>query len=155
MNTEQKIELSLKALIEKVDAFSSFFSQNLDFQYMIYPHWTAKDVLGHITFWHESFAKNLKDLADGVKPHPLKGKLSEVNQMSVDTTKNVSVESLIMRIQKAQKTIEKHITNTSIESIPYKKGSRNYSRLEHLQIVEEHIKRHLKDLMKNKKTISL
>ena len=113
---------------------------------MVYTYWTAKDVLGHVTFWHESFAKNLRDLSEGVKPNPLRGKLSEVNEMSVETTKDVPIKVLIKRLLTAHKTIEKHNTNTSIESIHYKKGSRNYSRLEHLQIVDRQIKRHLNDL---------
>lgn len=151
-NTEKNITLSLNALTAKVDDLCSLYRENLDFQCMVYTYWTAKDVLGHLTFWHESFAKNLKDLVDEIKPNPLKGKLSEVNQMSVETTKNIPIEKLIKRIQKAQEIIEKNITSTSIVNIPYKKGSRSYSRLEHLQIVEGHINRHLKDLKKKMKT---
>jgi hypothetical protein len=49
-------------------------------------------------------------------------------------------------LQIAQNTIDQNIGNILIESIPYKKGSRNYSRIEHLEIVEGHIRKHLKDL---------
>ncbi len=147
-NTEQHIKEALKTLSQRVNEFCLFYKNDKNYNNMIYAKWSAKDVLGHITFWHESFARNLKDLSDGVKPNPLKGKLSEVNHMSVESTRNVSILELIIRLKTAQKIIEKHITNTAVENIPYKKGSRDYNRLEHLQIVENHINRHLKDLKK-------
>ena len=147
-NSEQQLKLKLNLLSDRVNELVSFYQLDLDFNKMVYTLWTAKDVLGHLTFWHESFAKNLQDLADGIKPNPLKGKLSEVNEVSVNSTTNIPVEVLINRLQTAQNTIKQNIGNTSIESIPYKKGSRNYTRLEHLDIVESHISKHLKDLNK-------
>ena len=144
---------SLDLLNEKVSEFIHFFQQEITFDFMVYELWSAKDILGHIVFWHESFARNLKDISLGKKPNPLKGKLSEVNKMSVDTTRPVSVSDLIARLETAQKTIATHITNSSIELIPYKRGSRSYSRLEHLQVVEGHISKHLKDLRKVLKRI--
>ena len=150
--SEQNTELKLNALSDRVNELILFYKMDLDFHQMIYTYWTAKDVLGHLTFWHESFAKNLQDLAHGIKPSPLKGKLSEVNQMSVETTSAISIEALINRLEIAQNTIKQNIGNSLIESIPYKKGSRNYSRIEHLEIVEGHIRKHLKDLNKKIQT---
>lgn len=114
----------------------------------VYPLWDAKDVLGHITFWHESFARNIRDLALGRQPSPLKGKLSEVNHRSVASTKRARVPELIHRLLTAQATVETHIFDEEIDLIPYKKGSRSYSRQEHLDVVAAHIARHLKDLHK-------
>lgn len=147
-NLEQEIWLSLQQLETQIGEFIAFYKEDLDFSIMVYTHWDAKDILGHITFWHESFARNLKAVSDKEKPNVLKGKLSEVNQQSVATTKEVSIGRLIERIIAAQKTIAKHIKNAEVELIPYKQGSRDYSRLEHLQIVTAHIKRHLTDLQK-------
>lgn len=141
-----EINQALKALQEKLQELTAFFKSERNFQTMVYALWNAKDILGHITFWHESFARNISDLGNGIKPTPLKGKLSEVNQTSVESTKKVSIEELLLRMARAQQTIENHIHNPNIQSIPYKKGSRDYSRLEHLQIVEAHIKKHLRDL---------
>jgi len=146
----QEVDLKhkLEVLTERVNELISFYKQDLDFHQMVYTFWTAKDVLGHLTFWHESFARNLKDIANGVKPNPLKGKLSEVNQMSVETTAEISIEVLINRLKAAQSVIELNIGNAAVRNIPYKKGSRDYSKIEHLEVVEKHIKRHLKDLNK-------
>lgn len=145
-SSEQQIKDCLESLNATVDSFIYFYKSQKDFNSMVYEYWSIKDVLGHITFWHESFAKNLQDVAENRKPNPLKGKLSEVNKMSVDTTRDVPIKILCERLLEAQKTIAKHILNTKVNEIPYKKGSRSYSRLEHLQIVDSHIVKHLRDI---------
>jgi hypothetical protein len=94
----------------------------------------------------DSFARNLKNLAEYRKPNPLKGKLSEVNKMSVDTTRDVPIKVLCKRLLEAQKAIAQHILNIKVNAIPYKKGSRSYSRMEHLQIVDAHITKNLRDI---------
>jgi hypothetical protein len=48
----------------------------------------------------------------------------------------------------AQNTIEAFIFEDTIDKIPYKKGSRDYSKIEHLEIVSNHIRKHLKDIRK-------
>jgi hypothetical protein len=58
--SEQNSKLKLNALSDRVDELISFYKQDLDFYRMIYSYWTAKDVLGHLTFWHESFANCTK-----------------------------------------------------------------------------------------------
>jgi len=88
------------------------------------------------------------DLSEGTRPSPLKGSLSEVNILSVETTSYYSIEELIAKLRVAQRIIDQHIFNEKIELIPYKKGSRMYSRKEHLNIVTDHIIKHLKDLRK-------
>lgn len=148
MSYVSTIKTKLESLQNQVFDFIAFYQQSLDFNKMVYPLWSAKDVLGHLTFWHESFARNLLDLAEGRKPNPLKGKLSEVNELSVSTTKKCTVQELLGRLEAAQTIINNHILNESILEIPYKKGSRNYTRLEHLEVVGGHLKKHLKDLKK-------
>lgn len=138
----------LVRLQTQVEELVEFFQRDVDFNKKVYPYWSVKDVLGHLIFWHESFARNLSDLVEGKKPNLLKGKLSAVNAASVESTKTESIERLLERLAVAQSIISKFIPNESITEIPYKKGSRSYSRLEHLQVVESHIKKHLKDLKK-------
>ncbi len=115
---------------------------------MIYDVWTAKDILAHLTFWHESFARNVRDLAEGVKPGPLKGKLGDLNQAGVDAMKSCSLEVVMERLDKAHRTIQAHILNPALGLIPYRKGSRDYTPEEHLEIVIEHIQRHQRDVVR-------
>jgi len=145
---EEQIKDKVEILRGELKKFIAFFEQGLDYDKMIYEYWNAKDILGHITFWHESFARNILDLGKNIKPSPLKGKLSEINKQSVETTKNESVENLIKRLKEAQNTIEEYIFLDKINLIPYKKGSRDYSKLEHLEVVSNHIHKHLKDISK-------
>ena len=139
---------ALELLQNKVEELAGFYGGGLDFNQMVYPLWSARDVLAHLVFWHESFARNLKDASEKRKPNPLKGSLAEVNRQSVDSNRGVSIEELIERLRKAQKIINEYIFDTSISLIPYKQGSRSYSRLEHLEVVTSHIGKHLKDLNK-------
>lgn len=136
--TENKIRLKIEQLRTEVEDFVNFFQQRLDYDQMVYELWNANDMLGHITFRHESFASNIFDLGNGKTPRPIKGPLSEVNILSVETTKNVSIPKFIERLKSAQIVIEKFIFIKSIKHIPYKKGSRDYSREKHLEIVSSH-----------------
>ncbi len=142
------INVLVDELNTTVSKFISFFENDFNFSVMIYDKWSAKDVLGHIVFWHESFAKNVTDLALHIKPSPLRGKLSKVNELSVDSTRNVTISELLNRLSHAQSLIETHITSNSISLIPYKIGSRPYSAQEHLMVVNRHIQKHLFHLTK-------
>ena len=143
---EEHIKTRIEILRSELKKLISFFQQGLNYDRKVYEFWNAKDILGHITFWHESFARNISDLAKGSKPSPLKGKLSEVNKQSVELTKNNSIENLIQRLKEAQQTIEEYIFLDKINLIPYRKGSRDYSRSEHLEVVSNHIHKHIKDI---------
>lgn len=98
---QEYIKTKVEILRTELKKFIIFFEQGLDYNKMVYEYWNAKDVLGHIIFWHESFARNISDLGKNIKLSPLKGKLSEVNKQSVKTTKNESVENLIKRLKEA------------------------------------------------------
>lgn len=145
---EKHIKTKVDCLRNELENLITFFERGLDYERMVYESWNAKDTLGHITFWHESFARNISDLGTGIKPIPLKGKLSEVNKRSVETTKNESIEKLIKRLKDAQNTIEEFVFLDRINLIPYRKGSREYSKEEHLDVVSKHINKHLKDISK-------
>ena len=145
---EKEIKTNVRILRNELDQLFEFYEKGLDYDKMVYKYWNAKDILGHLTFWHESFARNISDLGKGIKPKPVKGNLSVVNKQSVETTKNESIENLIKRLKDAQDTIEEFIFIDRINLIPYKKGSRDYSRREHLEIVSNHIHKHLIDISK-------
>lgn len=110
--------------------------------------WTAKDLLGHLVFWHESFARNVCALASGLKPTPLKGRLSDLNEQSVVEMRDCSTASLLLRLESAQQLIRHNIRHPGLERIPYRQGSRRYTPDEHLEIVDRHISGHLKAIEK-------
>ena len=110
----------------------------------VYEDWTAKDVLGHITFWHESFARNVSDIIKDIKPTPLSGRYSDLNQRCMDEMRPLTVGAIVARLESAHQAIQEDILSAKLTLIPYKKGSRDYSPAEHLDIVNEHIKEHLR-----------
>ncbi len=112
----------------------------------VYEGWTAKDILGHITFWHESFARNVNDLVNDIKPTPLKGKFIELNQRGVEEMRPYPLEKVIERLAIAHRIIQDNILNPKLTLIPYRKGSRDYTPEEHLDIVRGHIREHLRGL---------
>lgn len=87
----------------------------------IYEGWTAQDVLGHITFWHESFARNVSDLAHDCKPAPLKGKLADLNQHGVEDMRQYPLETVVTRLEAAHGVIQDNIMNPKLVLIPYRR----------------------------------
>lgn len=143
MHTRQH---SLHQLTQQVDAFISCV-RAVDVETLqVYSLWTAKDVLCHITFWHESFARNLRAVALHERPAPLKGTLATLNQQGVDELRARSVEELVGRLRAAHACIRSTILDTTLGLIPYRRGSRPYTPDEHLVVVRAHIQRHTADI---------
>ncbi len=144
MMTTRKI--LLENLAESVQQLVSMCRNIGNPNAVVYPGWTVKDVLAHITFWHESFARNVSDLADDRKPRPLRGTYKELNRRCVEEFSSLPIEEIVSRLEEAQQAIQKNILNPKLVFIPYRIGSRDYTPDEHLQVVSEHIKEHTKDI---------
>ncbi|NOH01988.1 MAG: ClbS/DfsB family four-helix bundle protein [Chloroflexi bacterium] len=146
MDTRRK--MLLKQLNETVSQLIDVYKYMANPEIAVYEEWTAKDTLGHIVFWHESFARNVRDIVNDIKPTPLKGKFSELNQRCLDEMRQKTVEEIIRRLETAHSIVQENILNPKLVLIPYKKGSRDYTPDEHLDIVNEHIKEHLSGIRK-------
>lgn len=112
----------------------------------VYELWSARDVLAHLTFWHESFARNVDDLAHGRKLRLLKGRLADLNQAGVEAFRPETLASVLARFLAAHEGIRANILTPDLPAIPYRKGSRDYSPEEHLKLVNDHIRKHLRDV---------
>lgn len=136
-----------KAQLDKIVAeVIGFFDNAWDYDRIVYTDWTAKDVLGHLVMWHESFARNVDSLVQERKATPLKGSLTEVNETGVRESRKYSLRELQDKMRQAHEIIMRHILDEKIHLIPYKKGSRDYTRDEHMEVVYRHIRGHLADL---------
>jgi hypothetical protein len=144
----KKREILLKQLNETVSQLFDFYKNMADPEIAVYEEWTAKDILGHIVFWHESFARNVYDIVNDIKPTPLKGKYSDLNQRCFADMRTQTIEEITKRLEVAHRVIQENILNPKLVLIPYKKGSRDYTPDEHLDIVNEHIKEHLNSIRK-------
>lgn len=139
-------EEQLTKLTDTVSSLLAVYRNLPDPNSPVYEAWSAKDVLGHITFWHESFARNVRDLARGARPAPLKGRLMDLNLQGVEALRDCALPDVLERLAAAQRVIQDHILNPELKLIPYRKGSRDYTPEEHLDIVNRHIQAHLKDV---------
>mgnify|MGYP001157934060 CR=1 FL=1 len=137
---------ALLRLTQQVDALISCV-RAVDAETLpVYSLWTAKDVLCHLTFWHESFAHNLQAVAHQQKPSPLKGTLTTLNQQGVAELRSNSVDTLVGRLLSAHACVQASILDPTIGLIPYRRGSRPYTPDEHLEIVRAHIQKHTGDI---------
>jgi hypothetical protein len=144
-------EILLKQLNETISQLIDVYKNIADPEMAVYEEWTAKDILGHIVFWHESFARNVRDIVNDIKPTPLKGKYCDLNQRCFDEMSTKTVETLTKRLEAAHRVIQENILNPKLVLIPYKKGSRDYMPDEHLDIVNKHVKEHLSGIRKASK----
>jgi hypothetical protein len=141
-------ELLLNQLNETMARLFDMYKNLADPEMPVYEAWTARDILGHIVFWHESFARNVRDLVNDIPPTPLQGTYRELNQRCFDDMRTKTVAEITNRLEAAHGLIREHILDPKLVLIPYKKGSRSYTPEEHLDIVNEHIKEHLRGIGK-------
>jgi hypothetical protein len=138
----------LNTLNETVSQLLGICQEISDLEQFVYEGWTVKDVLSHLTFWHESFARNVSDLVYDKKPKPLRGKYSLLNERCFSEFRPLKMEEIISRFKKAHTTIQENFLDDKLTLIPYRVGSRDYSPDEHIKIVNEHIKEHTNDIKK-------
>lgn len=106
--------------------------------------WTVKDTLGHIAFWHDSFARNVAALTDGRKPNVLKGTYPDLNARGITESRGQTAAQIAERIRAAQRVLQRRIPTLPPDMrIPYRIGSRDYAPDEHLAMVRAHILAHL------------
>jgi hypothetical protein len=102
--------------------------------------------VGHVTFWHESFARNVDDLVHGRPPTPLRGRLADLNNRSVADARAAPLDAIVDRFRAANATIRASILSPALGLIPYRVGSRPYAPREHLEVVRDHIRTHAHSL---------
>jgi hypothetical protein len=139
-------ETLLSQLNETISQLVDVYNHMANPEFAVSEEWTAKDVLGHILFWHESFARNVRDIVNDIKPAPLKGKYSDLNQRCFDEMRTKTVENMTKRLEAAHRVIRENILNPKLVVIPYKQGARDYTPDEHLDLVNEHIQEHLRGI---------
>jgi len=121
----------------------AWFRAHENVEFAVNTVWTARDALVHVLFWHESFARNVGDLAAGVTPRPLKGTYAELGQRAAQESQGCSVSELLARLEHAQRAIEQSVFDPNVTLIPYKVGSRPYTPSEHIRVVDDHVRGHL------------
>lgn len=84
-------------LRNELDQLFNFFEKDLNYHKMVYKFWNAKDILGHITFWHESFAKNISDLYGMVITEQIEIPLTTLKTLALENGKKVAPDLRIIK----------------------------------------------------------
>lgn len=144
-----EIKSKLSTLSHTAAELLTFFSSLPDPNLPVYPLWSAHDILAHVTFWHESFARNVQDLVLQRPLSPLDGTFPALNRMGVESMRNLPINAILQRFSSAQHILEQHITNPLVQLIPYRKDNiHTYTPVQHLELVNGHICRHLQDVQR-------
>lgn len=124
--------------------------QNKNLNLMATDKWTVKEVLCHITSWHEYYAANYKALASGIKPPLYDGSLAARNLDSVKELAHFQTSDLINRLRLANNILGESIIVGKVEKMTYKKSGREYTTPDFLDLVSRHIATHTKQVRKAK-----
>lgn len=104
--------------------------------------WTVKDVLCHIVFWHQYYAKQYASLAAGKKPFIFTSKGGSTrNQEGVNSLNDHSKKDLIRFLNKANESLYRSIVIRQIPGMDYTDRN-HYKTKDFLEIVIGHIRRH-------------
>jgi hypothetical protein len=136
----------LAGLDAAVERFLAAAAANVSDDALVDGSWTVRDVVGHVTLWHESFARNVDDLVHGRRPTPLRGRRSDLNARGAAEARTVPLDTIVDRLRAAHATIRASIVSPTLGPIPYRVGSRPYTPSEHLEVVRDHIRAHARSL---------
>jgi len=137
-----------KILTSTLEEFISIYERLYD-DAQVYDEWSVKDILAHVTFWHEYYADNLESEEKNEKPQLFKGKYTDINKSGVDSLNQFSVKALIKRLRAAHNRILKVVENGKVKKMTYKEGSRDYTISELLDSVNHHIHHHMVDVKRS------
>jgi hypothetical protein len=73
--------------------------------------WTKKDIVAHVAFWHEYYAKVVSALAEKQKSVLLAGDYTDINKHGVQTFRKYSLKQIINKLNTSHKIITSNIIN--------------------------------------------
>lgn len=111
--------------------------------------WTVKDELCHIVFWHENYAANYKAQVEHKDP-PLPEGMSTINMAGVLLLQKYSIDKLIKKLQKANKSLYDSVVIKKVPQMTYSKGGRIYKTADFLEMITRHIDTHTKQVKQAK-----
>ena len=116
--------------------------------------WSVKDVLCHITYWHQYYAENLATEAKGIAFVFRNIRGSQINQTGVESLRSYSDEQIVGRLTAGHKMLKRSVYSGKVTQMTYRKGAKPYSLSEFLDIIDRHIQRHTAAMKKAKKARS-
>lgn len=110
--------------------------------------WGPREMLVHIVFAHELYAKYLRSTVEGREPPLFEGLYREQNARALSENANIGVLELISRLKTAHADLKRLVVRPATQSAPFyfKAGSKARSLETALGEVVGHIRGHLGDI---------
>ena len=110
--------------------------------------WGPREVLIHLVFWHEQYARIGEDMAAKRQPVMLRGTFKELNRTAVAENNSVPVETLIERWDSAHKRFV-HVAkmrNAHHLKFSLREKSKQWPMADIIRLAAGHIQNHQSDL---------
>lgn len=146
--------------MEKLKKFLSLFepavkefvdtAKHIDSRFVVYKEGlTKKDIVAHVTMWHEYYARVLTALVSNMPPKLYRESTTLINKIWLEKYKELSLDTLILKLEEANNTFLKNIVKIK-GIIPYSENGRRYVPWQYVSAITSHIKGHTKDLKRIK-----
>lgn len=112
----------------------------------VYDLWKVKDIVAHVTFWHEYYVRNLSSVESGGEKYLLKDTYTDINRRMQLEKSKFSITQLLDQLVDAHNKFNALVSRGKAKVMTYKEGSRDYTVPEPITSVEAHIRNHTKDI---------
>jgi hypothetical protein len=114
--------------------------------------WGPREILCHIVFWHETYARIAHAINTGQDPMPLVGTFPEFNRRSVIELGGVPITVLVARLRRAQRRFAVELLAMNSRSrMTIKIGARGRGPLEFALKTDAHIRGHLDEVRRHRR----
>jgi uncharacterized protein DUF1706 len=146
---------SAQQLTSAVDAFLEYFStlpqQRL--RSSTGTSWGPREVLIHLVFWHEQYARITESITRGQTPTLLQGTFKEWNAKATQLERRTTVDELLGRFKAANSrliAIAEH-RNARALSFCFREGSKSWLYDDALVAISRHIRGHIEKLRRSER----
>ena len=109
--------------------------------------WGAHEVLSHVVFWHETYARILEAMTEGREPVVLEGVFPEFNRIAVERFRAAPDALLVERLRHANAVVVAALAALPPHArIRIKSGANPRGPVQFADRIEAHLRGHLEDL---------
>ncbi|HAM96294.1 MAG: hypothetical protein UR96_C0010G0010 [candidate division WS6 bacterium GW2011_GWC1_36_11] len=142
----------IKNLEESVNAFLEVVHTTKLLRPVYEDGWNAKEIIAHLVYYHEYYTRVVDALVKKKDLPLIDESLMVTNIRGAREYAKYSRNELYSRFMKAQSIFVKNLLLLKDDTeIPYKKGGRIYKAVDYVKVIDGHIRKHTKDLMRKKR----
>lgn len=106
--------------------------------------WGAREIFGHLVFWHAQYASIIAAMLVHRRPRLLAGSFKSLNAYSVELYKDCTIEEMLASLETSQRSLDRFAHRKGIDEIrfAFREGSQQRSYREFLDVITRHFRRH-------------